>query len=190
MSRTQKHCTICAKAGLPEEVYRSHYVRETRDISSRVTCPLLKNNICSKCGLKGHFVGSCKVVKREKKVVTVQVTKVVAKNAFDFGSDESDEEQEQEEKEEEEALPTNSEQDESSMLTLAHWQNENKGLLMQSVDVRNTAKYYWDTNHELFCANGYIIIEKEVSCLGKAQTIKVIKPIKSSWADDDDDDDI
>jgi len=182
----QKHCSVCAKAGMPPEVFTTHFVRETRDISSRVTCPLLKNNICSKCGLKGHFAGSCKVVKREKKQVsTIQVAKVSSKNMFDFGSesDESDEETEAEI-----TLPPKSEKDVSSILTLAHWQTENKGLLLQSVDVRNTAKYYWDEKFELFCANGYVIVEKEVLCLGKAQTIKVIKPIKSSWADDDDED--
>ena len=136
--------------------------------------------------MKGHFAGSCKVVKREKKQpVTIQVAKVISKNKFDFG-DESESDNESDEIE----LPQKSEKDVSSILTLAHWQQENKGLLIQSVDVRNTAKYYWDTNHELFCANGYVIIEKEVSCLGEAQIIKVIKPIKSSWADDDDDDDI
>jgi len=172
-----KHCSICANAGLPVEVYGTHFVRETRDISSRVTCPLLKNNICSKCGKKGHFAGSCKVVFREKKEVKqVAVSKVAVANTFDFGSESEDE-----------SLPVESEKDRSSVLTLAYWQKENVGLLFEEKDKRNTAKYYWDANYELFCANGYIIFEKEVLRDGEPHTINVIKPVKSSWADDEDD---
>ena len=176
MSQT-KRCTICVNAGMPPEVYTTHFVRETRDISSKVTCPILKNNICSKCGMKGHFAGSCKVVKREKvQAPMIRAAKVATTNNYDFGSES-----------EEEVLPTKSDKDYSNMLTLGQWQNINKDLLLQPEDKRNTAKYYWDANYKLFCANGSIIYEKDVLCLGREETIKVFKSVKSSWADDEDD---
>ena len=76
MSRQVKYCSVCAKAGMPEEVYSSHYVRESRDPSSRVTCPLIKHNKCGECGKTGHFSSACRVTKHvEKKVVKVEKQK-------------------------------------------------------------------------------------------------------------------
>ena len=96
MSRTvsqTKHCSVCFKAGMPEEVYTSHFVRESRDVSSRTTCPIVKNNICGNCGKKGHFKSSCKVT--ERKIAEIKVSKVVVKtsNKFDFPSDSDSEDE-------------------------------------------------------------------------------------------------
>jgi len=183
MTRTTKYCPICAKAGLPEEVYSTHYVRESRDISSRVTCPLLKNNICSKCGKRGHFVSSCKVVVREKAPPqVVQKVKVKTTNAYDFGSDE-----EPEEPEEYPELPKVTDKDYSRRFTLECWQAENKHLLEKPSNERSTEHYYWDSNFKLFCGINFKIVEKRVMILGKEATINVIEPKKRSWADDSDD---
>lgn len=193
VSKSQKHCTICAKAGLPEEVYSNHFVRETRDVSSRVTCPLLKNNICSRCGKKGHFVSSCKVVFREKvPVQVIQKVKVNTTNTYDFGSESEDESQEaqaevQAEPEEYPELPKQTDKDYSKRFTLECWQAENKHLLDKPENERKTDHFYWDPKFKLFCGNNFSIVEKRVMLLGKEVTIQVIEPKKRSWADDSDD---
>lgn len=183
-----KHCTICANAGMPEEVYSTHFIRETRDISSRVTCPLLKNNICSKCNKKGHFASSCKVVFREKKVQVVAKPTVKTSSAFDFGS-ESEEEPEPEEPEDFPSLPLpkQSDKDCSKRFTLECWQKENEHLLEKPASERVTEKFYWDLKFQLFCGINFKIVEKRVLIVGKEATIQVIEPNKRSWADDSDD---
>ena len=191
VSKSQKHCSICAKAGFPEEVYSSHFVRETRDIASRVTCPLLKNNICSRCSKKGHFVSSCKVVFREKAPVQViQKVKVRTTNAYDFGSESEDEPETtklEEEPEEYPELPKQSEKDYSKRFTLECWQAENRHLLDKPETERSTDHYYWDPTFKLFCGVNFKIVEKRVMLLGKEARINVIEPKKRSWADDSDD---
>jgi len=199
MSRTisrQKHCSICANAGFPEEVYSSHYVRETRDIASRVTCPLLKNNICSRCGKKGHFVSSCKVVFRENAHKPAEVNQVKIKTekryVFDSDSEEEPEPQPEEpepqpEPEEYPELPKQSEKDYSKRFTLECWQAENKHLLEMPESERNTDHYYWDSKFKLFCGTNFKIVEKRVMLLGKEATINVFEPKKRRWADDSDD---
>ena len=186
-SRPQKHCSICSNAGFPEEVYSSHFVRETRDIASRVTCPLLKNNICSRCNKKGHFVSSCKVVFREKTKPLQVIQKVKTVNAYDFGSESEDEQPKKPEPEEYPELPKQTEKDCSKRFTLECWQEENKHLLKNPEDGRNTEHIYWDPKFKLFCGIKYKIVEKRVMILGKEVTIHVIEPKKRSWADDSDD---
>jgi len=174
-----KHCTICANAGLPKEVYSTHFIRESRDISSRVTCPLLKNNVCSKCQLKGHFASSCKVVFHKKEAaVRVEKPKIITKNAYDFGSESEDEP--------EPALPKQSEKDYSKRFTLECWQIENKHLLDNPEGERDTQRFYWDSNFNLFCSKEYKIVEKQVMALNQAVTIRIPEPKKSRWADSDD----
>ena len=38
----------------------NHYIRENKDPSSRVTCPLLLNTKCLKCNKKGHTTNYCR----------------------------------------------------------------------------------------------------------------------------------
>jgi len=191
VSKSQKHCPICAKAGFPEEVYSNHFVRETRDIASRVTCPLLKNNICSRCGKKGHFVSSCKVVFREslhRAPTQVNQVKIKTSTRYVFDS-ESDEEQPEPQPEPEEypELPKQSEKDYSKQFTLECWQAENKHLLEKPESERSTDHYYWDPKFKLFCGVNFKIVEKRVMILGKEATINVVEPKKRGWADDSDD---
>ena len=188
-SKSQKHCPVCAKAGMPPEVYTTHFVRETRDVASRVTCPIVKNNICSRCGNKGHFVSSCKVVFREKAPLqVVQKVKVKTTNAYDFGSESEDEPQpEPDEPEEYPELPKQTDKDCSKRFTLECWQMENKHLLEKPENERNTAHFYWDSKFKLFCGMNFNIVEKRVLMLGKETTIRVVEPKKRSWADDSDD---
>ena len=46
----------------------NHYLRESKEPSSRVTCPLLLNTLCLKCNKKGHTTNYCRVKETPKKV--------------------------------------------------------------------------------------------------------------------------
>lgn len=52
-------CPICMKNGRPESEYNSHFIRETSDENSAITCPILLNMECNHCGEKGHLVAKC-----------------------------------------------------------------------------------------------------------------------------------
>ena len=52
-------CPICKKNGRPESEYNSHFIRETSDENSAITCPILLNMECNHCGEKGHLVAKC-----------------------------------------------------------------------------------------------------------------------------------
>jgi hypothetical protein len=179
-----KHCSICAKAGYPEEVYTSHFIRETRDPASKVTCPVLKFNICGKCGKAGHFTSSCRVVFRAPKPkVEITKPKIQTKNTYDFGDSDSETEEPTPEE-----VPFISKKDTNDMFALNAWQKEFEALLAKPEDERNTSKAYWDATHKMFCLNGYVILAKQVRTSMVVETIHVIKPVKSSWADDSDED--
>jgi len=57
--RPAPFCPICKKNGRPESEYNSHFIRETSDENSPITCPLLLNMECNHCGEKGHIVAKC-----------------------------------------------------------------------------------------------------------------------------------
>ena len=59
----QKYCKVCHDAGKTETEYRSHFIRETRDPSSKVVCPTLLALECRYCFKKGHTVKYCLVLK-------------------------------------------------------------------------------------------------------------------------------
>ena len=61
------YCKVCQDSGKPENVYRSHFTRETRDPNSRVTCPTLLALECRYCYKNGHTVKYCEVLKRNQK---------------------------------------------------------------------------------------------------------------------------
>jgi len=57
--RPQPFCPICKKNGKTEAEYNSHFIRETSDENSPITCPVLSNMECNHCGKKGHMVAKC-----------------------------------------------------------------------------------------------------------------------------------
>ena len=52
-------CKICFDTGKTEEMYDSHFVRETRDPNSRIVCPTLLAMECRFCFARGHTVSKC-----------------------------------------------------------------------------------------------------------------------------------
>ena len=58
--KVKTFCKICYDSGKPEYLYNNHFVRETRDINSRVVCPTLLAISCRFCGVRGHTVSKCK----------------------------------------------------------------------------------------------------------------------------------
>jgi hypothetical protein len=190
-----KHCTICEKAGYPEEVFKSHFIRETRDPGSKVTCPVLKFNICSNCGKKGHFRNSCRVTAPKPKVqVQIQKPKIATKNAFDFGSDSDSEDSEDKVSEEDEAsetieVPFLTKKDSNNIFALNAWQKKYASLLALPERERENGSVFWDAKHQLLCLKGYEIVEKQVRTSSVVETIKVVRPVKRNWADSDSEDD-
>jgi len=63
----QKYCKVCHDAGKSEAEYRSHFIRETRDPSSKITCPTLLALECRYCYKNGHTVKYCPVLKDKEK---------------------------------------------------------------------------------------------------------------------------
>jgi hypothetical protein len=57
--RPKPFCPVCKKNGRPESEYNSHFIRETSDETSPITCPILLNMECNHCGEKGHIVAKC-----------------------------------------------------------------------------------------------------------------------------------
>jgi hypothetical protein len=51
-------CHVCKAHDKPVHVIESH---NFRDVKGRVCCPTMLENVCSKCGLKGHFQSRCEV---------------------------------------------------------------------------------------------------------------------------------
>lgn len=51
-------CHVCKAHEKPAHVIRSH---NFRDAGGKVCCPTMLENVCSKCGLKGHFKSRCEV---------------------------------------------------------------------------------------------------------------------------------
>ena len=101
-----KFCKVCQDAGKSEEVYRSHFTRETREPNSKVTCPTLLALECRYCYKNGHTVKYCPTLKEkacyEKKCHFVKHTEPskkpnesnAAKNTFaHLVCDDSDEEE-------------------------------------------------------------------------------------------------
>ena len=185
-----KHCSVCAKAGMSEEIVTSHYVRETRDPGSRVTCPLIRQAICGRCGKNGHFATSCKVVYREPKALNVKTARTVTSNRFCFSDsdeseDESDQNEPQDEPQDEPDEPNEkSAKDIASENMVNEWQTKYAYLLGEGIENRNTCYVYWDSKYSKFVEKGYNLVEKTVG-----ESFLVAKREKTSWADSDSDSD-
>jgi hypothetical protein len=61
----QKFCKVCQDAGKSEAEYRSHFIRETREPNSKVTCPTLLALECRYCYKNGHTVKYCPILKEK-----------------------------------------------------------------------------------------------------------------------------
>jgi len=98
-------CHVCKAHGKPCNIVESH---NFRDFKGRVCCPTMLENICSKCGRKGHFQSKCEGLKEFKpykspatkaeeynaKKENKEKVKVTPTNAFAaLGEDSSDEEE-------------------------------------------------------------------------------------------------
>jgi len=62
----KKYCKVCHDAGKSETEYTSHFIRESRDPSSKVVCPTLLSLECRYCSKKGHTVKYCKILEKDK----------------------------------------------------------------------------------------------------------------------------
>lgn len=97
-----KFCKVCKDAGKSEDIYTSHFVRETPDKSSKVVCPTLLSQNCGHCGNAGHTSGYCKQLKNtllhqkytKKTHCKSQENKVVIVNSFNVLYSESEDEDE------------------------------------------------------------------------------------------------
>ena len=87
---SKPQCKICVTIGRDANHYTKH--------NGVVVCPVIKNNICSKCCKKGHFADHCNKTSdkpRQKPIGGVHQPK--PKLFFDLLEEEEDEENEEEE---------------------------------------------------------------------------------------------
>lgn len=56
---TLPRCKVCQDAGKSPKEFHSHWVRESKDPNSRVTCPTLLSLSCNYCKKKGHTIKYC-----------------------------------------------------------------------------------------------------------------------------------
>ena len=96
----QPFCKVCQDSGKPENVFKSHFTRETPDPNSRVVCPTLLAMECRFCYKSGHTVKYCKLAKNannvrlqaQKKIKAPAAPAQLTKSSFAaaFGSDDDD----------------------------------------------------------------------------------------------------
>ena len=104
----KKSCKFCKDSGKSEQEYMSHFLRESKDPNSRITCPTLLAIECRYCFKKGHTVSKCAKLLKEKngekkKVPSAPIkkawtgnTRVMEINHFDLLSDFGDSDIEEE----------------------------------------------------------------------------------------------
>ena len=56
-------CSMCYNLGLTD--FKTHFLRESKDPNSRVTCPELLKMVCRYCKNKGQTKGHCPVLKEK-----------------------------------------------------------------------------------------------------------------------------
>ena len=59
-------CKVCYDTGKPDHLFSNHFVRETRDPNSRITCPTLLALECRYCFVRGHTVSKCPKLEKVK----------------------------------------------------------------------------------------------------------------------------
>ena len=100
-----KSCKFCKDAGKSEEEYMSHFLRESKDPESRITCPTLLAIECRFCFKRGHTVSKCAKLAKQKngrnlqnapvKKAWSENTRPVAVNPFDLLSEFGDSDNEE-----------------------------------------------------------------------------------------------
>jgi hypothetical protein len=103
--KVKPFCKVCYDSGKPESAFNSHFVRETRDVNSRVVCPTLLALACRFCGARGHTVSKCKkaatlqnapvkapidYLQNNNRIMAVHMVKKNLTGAFDALTDEHD----------------------------------------------------------------------------------------------------
>jgi len=103
--KVKPFCKVCYDSGKPESVFNSHFVREARDVNSRVVCPTLLALACRFCGARGHTVSKCKKAatlqnapvkapidyqQNNNRIMAVHMVKKNLSGAFDALSEDSD----------------------------------------------------------------------------------------------------
>jgi hypothetical protein len=78
----KKSCKFCKDAGKSEEEYMSHFLRESKDPKSRITCPTLLAIECRYCFKKGHTVSKCSKLLKEKNGEKKKVPSAPIKKAW------------------------------------------------------------------------------------------------------------
>lgn len=68
--KTNKHypvfCKVCFDAGKPEEVFTSHFLRESREPGAKIICRTLLETVCKYCKETGHTPNHCHKLKMRK----------------------------------------------------------------------------------------------------------------------------
>jgi hypothetical protein len=99
-----KVCKFCKDAGKSEAEYTSHFLRESKDPTSRIICPTLLAIECRYCSKRGHTVSKCSKLAKDKERGAVSTERAVRKpeersyspaNHFDLLSDNGDSDNEE-----------------------------------------------------------------------------------------------
>ena len=94
-----KVCKFCKDAGKSEVEYTSHFLRESKDPTSRIICPTLLAIECRYCSKRGHTVSKCTKLAKDKERGAVSTERAVRRpeertysptNHFDLLSDNGD----------------------------------------------------------------------------------------------------
>jgi len=63
----QPYCAHCFNLGKDESVFRSHFIRESPDPSSKIVCPELLATECPYCFKQGHTKSRCPIILAQDK---------------------------------------------------------------------------------------------------------------------------
>ena len=106
--KVKPFCKVCYDSGKPDAVFNNHFVRETRDVNSRVVCPTLLALSCRFCGGRGHTVSKCKkaatiqnapvkapvnYLQKNSRIMAVHMVKKNLSGVFDALSEDSDDDE-------------------------------------------------------------------------------------------------
>lgn len=53
------YCKVCHDSGKPEDMYRSHWVKDKPGVDGVVVCPTLLSKECRFCNKMGHMIAFC-----------------------------------------------------------------------------------------------------------------------------------